>query len=343
MGRRAAFIMSLLVAAGLAQAAPARADYCGSGKVVTFAGLNWESGALVTEAVKLILAKGYGCKVDVIPGNTITLEQATANNDVQIFAEEWIGRSDVWIKAAAAGTVKAVGHTFVGASEGWYVPTYLIEGDAARGLKPLAPDLKSVEQLTDPRYVALFKDPEEPSKGRVLNCPSGWSCEQVVSAEFEGYGLAKSYVNFRPGTGAALDAAITSAYLRGEPILFYYWSPTAIMGRFKLTRLNEPPFDPVVWKNITDPQAKHTKGCASITQEVDYGVSSKFAADAPELIAILEKATFPIEPLNAQLAKMGTEHQDADEAAKEFLRAQKAVWTNWVSPEAAAKIAKSLD
>jgi glycine betaine/proline transport system substrate-binding protein len=343
LGRSSIIIFLLLVLLGTAGSRAARADYCGSGKTVTFAGLNWESGALVTEAVKRILAKGYGCKVDIVPGNSVTLEQATANDDIQIFAEEWAGRSDVWIKAAAAGKVKSVGKTFIGATEGWFVPAYVVEGDPARGIKPSAPDLKSVEQLTDPRYVALFKDPEEPAKGRFLNCPSGWSCEQVVSAKLEGYGLAKTYVNFRPGTGAALDAAITSAILRGEPILFYYWSPTPIMGRFKLAKLAEPPFDPACWKELTDSQAKHTRACASIDQQVSYGVSTKFAEAAPELIEVLSKATFPLDALNAALAHMAVDHQEPADAAKDFLRARKEVWSAWVSPEAAIKIAKSLD
>ena len=68
-------------------AGTAQASYCGDGKTVTFAGIDWESGAFITEVMKEILAKGYDCKVDSIPGNSVTLEQATANNDVQIFAE----------------------------------------------------------------------------------------------------------------------------------------------------------------------------------------------------------------------------------------------------------------
>lgn len=136
------------------------ASYCGEGKTVTFAGIDWESGAFVTEVMKAILSKGYDCKVDSIPGNSVTLEQATANNDVQIFAEEWIGRSDVWNKAAAAGQVTSVGKTFVGASEGWFVPEYLIKGDATKGIEAKAPDLKSVEQLSDPKIAALFRIPK---------------------------------------------------------------------------------------------------------------------------------------------------------------------------------------
>ena len=320
----------------------AQASYCGDGKTVTFAGIDWESGAFITEVMKRIFADGYGCKVDQIPGNSVTLEQATANNDVQIFAEEWIGRSDVWNAAAAAGKVKSVGKTFVGASEGWFVPAYVIKGDPARGIAPLAPALKAVSQLSEPKYVELFKDPEEPSKGRFLNCPSGWTCEGVSTAKLEAYKLGDAYVNFRPGTGTALDAAITSAYLQGEPLLFYYWSPTAIMGKFELIQLEEPPYSDECWKELTSADGKRDAACAFPSVDVAYGINATFAEEAPELVEVMEKATFPLEEVNKSLAFMADTQSDAAMAATEFLKKKADVWGGWVSEDARAKIEASL-
>ncbi|WP_188574021.1 ABC transporter substrate-binding protein [Tistrella bauzanensis] len=312
--------------------------YCGDGKTVTFAGIDWESGAFITEVMKTILSEGYDCKVDSIPGNSVTLEQATANNDVQIFAEEWIGRSDVWNNAADAGQVVSVGKTFVGASEGWYVPAYVIKGDSERGVEPMAPDLKSVSQLTDPAIVKLFTDPEEPSKGRFLNCPSGWTCEGVNTAKLQAYKLTDAYVNFRPGTGTALDAAIASAYLQREPALFYYWTPTAIMGKYDLIKLDEPAYDEACWTELTSSTGSRERGCAFPAVEVAYGLNAQFAKDAPEIVAMLEKATFPLAEVNASLAYMVDEKAEAADAAKHFLATKGDVWGGWVSAETKAKI-----
>lgn len=332
-------------AAGLmlaASASGANASYCGDGKTVTFAGIDWESGAFITEVMKTILAKGYDCQVDSIPGNSVTLEQATANNDVQIFAEEWLGRSDVWNKAVEEKKVVAVGKTFVGASEGWFVPDYVVHGDPARNIEAKAPDLKSVSQLTDPKIAEIFADPEEPSKGRFLNCPSGWTCEGVSTAKLEAYKLDEAYVNFRPGTGTALDAAITSAYLQGEPILFYYWSPTAIMGKFKLIQLEEPAYNEACWKELNSANGKRDEGCAFPSVDVAYGVNSTFASEAPEIVEILEKATFPLEEVNASLAYMADNKVDATAAAAEFLKTKGDIWSKWVSDEARGKIEAGL-
>ncbi len=125
---------------------------------IHFADLNWESGSLITELLRHIVEKGYGLPTDKLPGTTVTLETALAKNDIQVIGEEWAGRSPVWVKAEAAGEVLAVGDTVKGATEGWWVPEYVIKGDAERGIPPLAPDLRSVEDLK--RYPAVFADPE---------------------------------------------------------------------------------------------------------------------------------------------------------------------------------------
>jgi glycine betaine/proline transport system substrate-binding protein len=37
------------------------------------------------------------------------MENALSSNDIQVFAEEWVGRSEVWNKASAAGKVVGIG------------------------------------------------------------------------------------------------------------------------------------------------------------------------------------------------------------------------------------------
>jgi len=318
------------------------ASYCEAGNTVKFAGLDWESGSFITEVMKTILSTGYGCAVESIPGTSVVLEHATVTNDIQIFAEQWVGRSDVWNEAVSKGTVLNTGKPFVGASEGWFVPDYVVHGDEARGIKPVAPDLKSVSQLADPKMMTLFADPEEPSKGRFLNCPSGWSCEALSTAKLEAYKLDKNYTNFRPGTGTALDAAIASAYTQGEPILFYYWSPTAVMGKYKLLQLEEPAHSEACWKELSSVTGKRDQGCAFPSVAVTYGVNAEFAKAAPEIVAILEKATLPLSDVNATLAYMADNKLDGAAAAAYFLKTKSDEWGKWVSPEAKAKIKATL-
>ena len=160
---------------------------------VHFADLNWESGSLITEVLRFIVEKGYDLPTDTLPGTTITLETALAKNDIQVIGEEWAGRSPVWIKAEAEGKVIGLGDTVKGATEGWWVPEYVVKGDPAKGLKPLAPDLKTVQDLA--RYKDVFKDPESPGKGRFLNSPIGWTSEVVNAQKLKAYGLNLSLIH----------------------------------------------------------------------------------------------------------------------------------------------------
>ncbi len=316
-------LLTSLLSLGLlaASASSQAAGWCESGKPVKFAGLNWESGMLLTDVLQIVLKDGYGCETDSLPGNSITMENALSSNDIQVFAEEWVGRSEVWNKAAAAGKVVGVGAPVVGAVEGWYVPRYVVEGDAKRKLEAKAPNLKAITDLA--QYTEVFSDPEEPGKGRFYNCPAGWTCELDNSEMLKSYGLEDKFTNFRPGTGPALDAAVLSSYKRGEPILFYYWSPTPLMGQVDLVKLDEKPG---VDKRI----------------DIKVGLSKDFHEQAPELVAVLEKVNLPIDLLNQNLARMAKERIDSPKLAKAFLKEHPEVWHSWVSADAAKKIDAAL-
>ena len=314
-----------------AQAAPAP---------IHFADLNWESGSLITDILRVIVERGYDLPTDTLPGTTITLETALANNDIQVIGEEWAGRSPVWVKAAAEGKVLALGDTVKGATEGWWVPEYVIKGDLARGLKPLAPDLHSVSDLA--RYKDVFKDPESPDKGRFLNSPIGWTSEVVNKQKLRAYGLEDSFVNFRSGSGAALDAEITSSIRRGKPVLFYYWSPTPLLGRFKLIQLEEPPFDAEAWKTLTDADNPAPRPTRSLASKLSIGVSAPFHRDYPQLVAFFSKVDLPIDPLNKALAAMSENHTAPREAALAFLREHPDIWQAWVPEEVARKVSAGL-
>ncbi|MCF5500958.1 glycine betaine ABC transporter substrate-binding protein, partial [Pseudomonas syringae] len=215
-----------------------------------------------------------------------------------------------------------------------------IKGGAAKGIKPLAPDLKSVADLV--RYKDVFKDPESPDKGRFLNSPSGWTSEIVNTQKLKAYGLNDSFVNFRTGSGAALDAEIASAIRRGKPVLFYYWSPTPLLGSYKLIKLEEPPFDAEAWKTLTDASNPAPRGSASLDANLSVGVSAEFKKQYPDLVSVFEKVDLPIDLLNKTLGEMSAKHQDPKVVAQAFLKQHPEVWKAWLPADVATKVSASL-
>lgn len=192
----------LALGASLASQTAVAAECPYPGKVV-FAGLNWESGMFTTDLLRYVLEKGYGCETDALPGNTVTMENALRQNDIQVTGEQWAGRSPVWRAAEEAGEVFSVGETVKGATEGWWVPEYLVKGDPQRGIEAKAPELRSVADL--PRYKALFRDPEEARQGAFLQLPDRLDLRDRQQPEAQGLQVAGQLHELphrhRPGAG----------------------------------------------------------------------------------------------------------------------------------------------
>lgn len=326
---------ALLFASFAPLPAAAADDACELDRPVMFAGLDYQSAAFHTAIAKFITENGYGCAVDDLPGSVIPLINGVARGDVDVIMEIWTANpAQAWVDAEKRGEVVALGTTFPDAQEGWFVPSYLVDGDDA----PI-PSLKRVEDL--PEYADTFQDPEEPSKGRFYNCPAGWQCEVVNSKKLIAYGLSDSYTNFRPGTGTALAAAVEAAYLRKKPILFYYWTPTALMGEYAFEKLEEPEFNQKIWDDMLasdDPDS----ATAYPVSKVIIGANKAFSEAAPNLTAFLKAYTTTSQLTSEALAGMEKNGTSADEAAKGFLKSHEDIWTKWVPEPVAAKVKAAL-
>ncbi|WP_024302537.1 ABC transporter substrate-binding protein [Pseudogulbenkiania sp. MAI-1] len=324
-----------------ASATPALAgNWCGAGKPVKFAGITWESGQFYTEVIRQVVQKGFGCQTEVVTGSTAATETALVAGDLQLWTEQW-NRTDTIKKGVEAGKIKLVGDLLQGgAYEGFFVPDYVIKGDAKRGIKPLAPGLHSVSDL--PKYKDLFKDEEDPGKGRFLNCPTGWDCERINTQKLKAYKLSDSYTNFRAGTGSAMDAAISSAYTRGKPVLFYYWAPATLMGRYKFIQLKEPAYNAQCWQTLQANKGETPCPSATPATKLQVGVSSAFHQAEPAVISFIEKMKLPPELLNRTIAQMQERKASPEVVAKEFLKQHPDLWKSWVSADVAAKVQKGL-
>ncbi|WP_426241954.1 glycine betaine ABC transporter substrate-binding protein [Psychrobacter sp. TWP2-1-2] len=299
---------------------------------IKFGALTWESGQFISGVLKYIAEDGYDCTIEEVPGAGPALETALSQNDIQVIGEQWVGRSPIMEQAIEQNKVAVIGNTLKGgATQGWYVPKYVLEEN---------PGLRSYKDL--PKYAELFKDPEDPSKSRFMNCPSGWTCEIFNTRLLKNTGLDSIFNNAHPGTGAALDAEIASAFEQHKPLLFYYWQPTGLMAKYDFAPLAFPAHKDACWQDLL--RADGTADCVSgfPVSPLGIAVSTPFIESNPELADVFKKVQFSSDELNGAILEMSENKRSGDEQALAFLRKYPSVWQAWLSDEAASNLAAKL-
>jgi glycine betaine/proline transport system substrate-binding protein len=302
-------------------------------KPIVFADLSWDSIQVHNRIAGFIIEKGMGRKVDYMSGETIPLVTGLSRGDLDVDMESWTQNiQELYDKATKSGAIIDLGSNFPDSWQGWLVPTFVIKGNPERGIKPMAPTLKSVKDMS--KYWKLFKDPENPRKGRFYNSVPGWKVTDLNLEKLKAYGLDKTYTAFMPGSDAALVGSMVSAYERGKPWFGYYWSPTWVLGKLDMTPLEEPPYEEQVWES--------TKACAFPPVEVNILVHSSLPERAPDVVEFLKKYETTADVCNKFLAHMQETKAGTQAAAIWFLKNYEDLWTGWVSPEVAAKVKAAI-
>ena len=317
----------------------------GAKETIIFADFGWDSAQVHNRIAGFIIEKGLGYPIKFVQGETIMLNtaliQAKGGEAPNVNMETW---TENWQELYDEGLAKGkdpntnqgfveLGSNFPNSVQGWYVPRYVVEGDLKRGIDPMAPDLKSVSDL--PKYWKLFKDPEDPTKGRFYSCIPGWACALVNEEKFKAYGIGEYYNIMQPGSGPALAASMETAYKRGKPWLGYYWAPTWVLGKLDMVQLEEPKFDQNIWET--------TKACEYPAVKCDIIVHKSLPQKAPDVVEFLKKYGTTLEINNKFLAYMRDNKASTDEAAAWFLKHYEDLWTGWVSADVAVKVKASMN
>jgi glycine betaine/proline transport system substrate-binding protein len=310
---------------------------------IVFADYNWDSAILLNRISQFILEEGYGYSTDTIPGETIPLFQGQLDGDIDISMEIWVDQMPPYQPALDDGHVVELGNSVDDTVQGWWVPTYMIEGDEERGIEPMTPDLRHVDDL--PAYWEVFQDPEDSSKGRLYDGIAGWEAERINEVKFDYYGLDEYYNRFLPGSGAALDTSLLTAYQQGEPWLGYMWTPTWIAGQLDLTLIEEPEYSDECWEEVqaaVDEERTPETSCAWPVTEAVIAATTSFAEEAPDVIAFLEQFNTNETHISEALGYMADNDVDADEAALWFLEEYDDLWSDWVPEDVADRVRDSL-
>ncbi|OHV84026.1 ABC transporter substrate-binding protein [Ensifer sp. LCM 4579] len=308
---------------------------CGS---VTIASMNWQSAEVLSNIDKIILNEGYGCSADITIGDTVpTITSMVEKGQPDIAPEAWVDLLPDVVKRGMDEGKLVTGATALpdGGVQGWWMPKYIADAH---------PDIKTVGDVL--KHPELFPDPEDSSKGAIYNGPQGWGGTVVTSQLYKAYEAEKAgFTLVDTGSAAGLDGSIAKAYERQQGWVGYYWSPTALLGKYEMVKLEAGvPNDPDEWKRCnTVADCPDPKANAWPIDRVVTLVAKPFSEKVgPEVMDYLNTRSWSNETVNKLMAWMTDNQATGEEGAKHFLEENDEIWSKWVSPEAAEKIKAAL-
>ncbi len=315
----------------------AAAEDCGQ---VTMAEMNWASAEMMANVDKIILEEGYGCDVELIPGaTTTTFASMNEKGEPDVAGELWINAvRDPLMAAIGEGRLHAVnGGPITELGEGWWVtPKFAADH----------PELDTVEKLL--ARPDLFPYAEDASKGAFVGCPAGWGCQLVNANLYRAFGMEeKGWVLVDPGSAAGLDGSMAKAVERDENWFGYYWSPTAIIGKYGMKML---PFEAEFagrdnWDGciaLAEQDCAEPKATAWTVSEVNSVITDRFKKAGGPAVDYLGTRVFPGPVMNEMLVYMSDNQAGGEDAAFEFLEKHQDIWTKWVPADVAEKIKSAL-
>ena len=142
---------------------------------ITFADVGWDSIRFHNAVAGTIAEAVFGYTWEEISGSTPITSEALQSGDIDVHMEMWTDNLATYPDDIANGRMKELGVNFDDNAQGLYVPRYVVEGDPARGIKAVAPDLKTIQDLKN--YASIFPDPEDPRQGPDLRRSSRLECD----------------------------------------------------------------------------------------------------------------------------------------------------------------------
>ena len=134
---------------------------------VKIGSFDWDSANIHSAIASYILENGYDCDVEITKGRTNPILASLIDNKIDIIFEHWTDNNVALIDPElASGNLVDLGVNTPASEQAFFIDRVTSE----------TYDIISVEDLKKSKIWELFKDPEDPTKGRIISCIFGWTC-----------------------------------------------------------------------------------------------------------------------------------------------------------------------
>ena len=246
---------------------------------------------------------------------------AIAGGEIDISMEYWPSyapeMSEYLTEFGGDGTVAYLEPLGIVGESGIFVPRYIIEGDAERGIEASAPDLKTWEDLN--AYKDIFSSPETGDKGRFLACPVvAWACDDEGD-EGRVAGLGWEFEPVLLGSEAAHWAELDAAYSRGDPILIYAWEPHWVHAKYDLVSIELPEWSEEAWPATGWPT------------DLTFAIGSlRLVEEFPEVAQFVKNFDLSNDQQAGMILAVDIDGETVEDAVRAWMAENEDIWMAWI-------------
>ena len=302
---------------GDAATTTAAATDSGDKETITLVVNAWSASALNVAVAKQIITNELGYPVETIAiDENEAMFTGLADGEIDAVLEIWpSGITDIEQAFFDDGSVEHLGELGAVGRIGWFVPSYVLDAN---------PELATWEGYNTPEAAALFATAETGDNGRFLGTDPSYSEFDGQIIENLGLPFEVVFSGSEPATVAELDARVAAE----EPILMYWWTPTAAVSYYDLRQVELPDY---------------TDECGASQASGDGGVDCEYPEDviikaasgtlkdrAPEVYEFLKAFTITTDDQLSMLPSVEIDGEDVDDVAAEWIANNTDVWQAWL-------------
>ena len=289
----------------------------GDKPTITFVVNPWTASALNVEIARQLIAVELG-----YPTEAVTIDEneamftGLADGTVDAVLEVWPSGITASEQAFIDdGSVVSVGALGAVGKIGWFVPSYVIDE---------RPEMATWEGLAAPEAAEYFATAESGDKGRFLGTDPSYSQYDALLIENLGLPFEVQFSGSEAATVAELDARAAA----GEPVIMYWWTPTAAVGKYDLVNVELPAFTPEC--GASGAAAEADVACDYPEDPIQKFASSQLEAKAPDVYAFLQAFTLTNADQLEMLPAAEIEGQDIIDVAAKWIANHPDVWGAWI-------------
>ncbi len=277
----------------------------------------WSASRLNVEVAKNIIENELGYPVEITEVNeNDAMFTGLADGSLDAVLEIWpSGVTDAEQAFFEDGTVEDIGPLGAVGKIGWFVPSYVIEEN---------PELATWEGFMSQEAAELFATAETGDLGRFLGTDPSYSQydEQIITNL--GLPFQVQFSGSEPATVAELEARVSA----NEPIVMYWWTPTAAVAKFDLVNVALPAYN-------DECGASAAAGDGGV--DCDYpedvlfkAASSQLKEKAPDVYEFLQNFTITTDDQLEMLPPMEIDGEDPAKVAADWVAAHQDTWQAWL-------------